>query len=73
MPERENQLPHSPIARAERIMCPIVDRDLRKSPALSPPPAHVKDKGKGKRQAPPPPPPKKEKKPKKESSTKTYL
>jgi hypothetical protein len=61
MPERDDQLPHSPAAREERSMSPIVDKDPSESPAPSPPPAHVK--GKDKRQAPPPPP-KQEKKPK---------
>jgi hypothetical protein len=62
MPERDDQLSHSPAARVERSMNPVGDRDPSESPAPSPPPAHVK--GKGKRQAPPPLPPKKLKKPK---------
>jgi hypothetical protein len=57
MPERDDQLPRSSTARVERSIIPVVDMD----PSESPPPTHVK--GKGKRHAPPPPP-KKEKKPK---------
>jgi hypothetical protein len=54
MPERDDQLPHSPAARAERSMSPIGDRDPNESPPPSPPPSHVKGKSKGKRQDPPP-------------------
>jgi hypothetical protein len=63
MLEHDDQLLHSPAARAERSLSPVVDMDPSEGPPPSPPPAQVK--GKGKRHAPPPPPPpKKEKKPK---------
>jgi phosphatidylserine/phosphatidylglycerophosphate/cardiolipin synthase-like enzyme len=41
MPDRDNQLPHSPAAKAERSMSPIDAGDRSESPP-SPPPAHVK-------------------------------
>jgi hypothetical protein len=46
MPECQDQLPHSPAARAERSMSLVGDRDPSESPPPSPPPAHVKGKGK---------------------------
>jgi hypothetical protein len=46
MPERDDQLPHSPAARVEHNMSPVVDRDPSESPPPSPPPAHVGGKGK---------------------------
>jgi hypothetical protein len=42
MPERDNQLPHSLAARAERSMSPVGDKD----PSDRPPHAHVKRNGK---------------------------